>query len=149
MSTYFDVLAHLVVDEGLALSLEDRWWAIHAIQPESPHGVLITHAVYDPAGSDVRLEGGEFVVLENVGQHNADVSGWPRRDPVAPADTLPEARYLAPGGQLRVYIAEGTAAPGRVFAGRKRAVLDNRTPERVELRDRQGNLRHVMTWGAP
>lgn len=143
--SYFDLIADLHARLDLSvIHIEQELFIGNS--PSSVNNVLITHAIYDPPGSDVQRQAGEFVVLENIGRDIADVSGWTLVDGAGHVITLPDHRYLGGGERVRVYVGQGDPTPGRFYAGRKQAVLNNRSPERLELRDRQGNIRHVMSW---
>ncbi len=95
--------------------------------------VAISHVVANAPASDVQPGAGEFVVLQNVGDAEADLTGWALQDAAGQRLELPEGRRLGPGEQLRVHVGPGSDTSSRVYTGRRRAVLSNRGDELVLL----------------
>lgn len=122
-------------------------WVLKRVQDPALY-VLVSYVHVDARGDDVRAGGGEFVALTNVGANVVDLAGWTLRDAAGHTVTLPPNRFLGPGQRLRVRVAAGTDTTEEVFAGRGRAILNNRTGDRLELADASGRVVHVVSWEA-
>lgn len=107
--------------------------------------VAITNAFVDPRGSDVAAQGGEFLVVANLGEDAADVGGWTIRDRAGAVVRVPAGRSIPGGGRLEVHSGPGQDDAGRIYAGRGRAVLTN-PGDTVQLFDGDGRHRQTFTY---
>ena len=87
--------------------------------------VEISGAVNNPAGDDVRPEGGEYVTLRNVSGSAVDVSGYFLRDAANNILRVGEGYTLQPGTELRVHTGPGTSSSSAYFNGLTASVLNN------------------------
>ncbi len=107
--------------------------------------VAITNAFVNPPGSDVAPHNGEFVLIANVGAQPVDLEGWSLEDPARTRITLPPGYTISPSGRLRVYSGPGVNTADRFYAGRRRAMLNNRG-DRIALRDARGIVRQIFEY---
>lgn len=89
------------------------------------NGVVISHIEYDPPGSDIQPEDGEYVELTNTTDAPVDVSGWTWIDAVANRLDVGPGYVIAPGATLRTYVGPGTDTAGRYYNDFGRNVLNN------------------------
>ena len=107
--------------------------------------VVITNAFVDPRGPDVARGSGEYVVIANVGPEAAGVGGWRLRDRAGAEFVVPEGRTIGPRGRLEVHSGPGRDDERRVYAGRRRAMLNN-PGDTIELLDAAGRRRQRFTY---
>lgn len=107
--------------------------------------VGITNAFVNPPGSDVVTHNGEFVLIANVGAQSVNLEGWSLEDPARARITVPSGYTVLPGGRVRVYSGPGVNTADRFYAGRRRAMLNNRG-DRISLRDANGALRQIFEY---
>jgi glycerophosphoryl diester phosphodiesterase len=81
--------------------------------------------VNNPAGDDVRPDGGEYVTLRNVSGSAVDVSGYFLRDAANNILRVGEGYTLQTGAELRVHTGPGTSSPSAYFNGFTASVLNN------------------------
>ena len=87
--------------------------------------VEISESVNNPAGDDVRPDGGEYVTLRNASASAVDVSGWFLRDAANNVLRVGEGYVLQPGAQLRVHTGPGTSTADAYFNGYTASILNN------------------------
>lgn len=89
------------------------------------NGVVVSHVEYDPPGSDIQPEDGEYVELTNTTDAPVDVSGWTWIDAVANRLDVGPGYVIPPGGTLRSYVGPGTDTADRFYNDFGRNVLNN------------------------
>lgn len=87
--------------------------------------VEISEAVNNPAGDDVRPDGGEYVTLRNTSASAVDVSGWFLRDAANNVLSVGEGYVLQPGAELKVHTGPGTNTATSYFNGYTASILNN------------------------
>jgi beta-glucosidase len=111
-----------------------------------PATVQIRTVVYDPPGPDIV---GEYVLLQNVGNNDAELTGWRLRDavaaPRAPHTYVFPRFVLAAGSQVRVHTGIGVNDADDLYWGRRWAVWNN-SGDTAVLTDRDGREVDRFTW---
>jgi hypothetical protein len=97
--------------------------------------VRIAQLEYNPPGPDVP---GEYVLIQNNGGANADLTGWTLSDLVYHTYRFPSF-VLKPNGYVRVWTKAGTNSATDLYWGR-RAPIWNNADEKAFLRDKRGLL---------
>ncbi|WP_461862693.1 lamin tail domain-containing protein [Thermococcus sp.] len=105
-------------------------------------GVVISYVDYDPPGDDVE---GEYVVIENEGLSDVDLTGWQLRDEANHAYTFPTGFILKAGASVRVHTGEGTDTDTDLYWGRKQAVWNN-NGDTAYLYNAEGKLVDKCSW---
>ena len=140
-----------LVEDGFALALQDDHprlaeflqaderafaaglglWAADACGAPSSAPVTLLDVELDPAGRDEDDLNGEWVLLGNLADQDADLTGWALRDESSehryrfPAGTL-----LRPGEQVAVHTGEGDDAPGDLYWAQRRPGVEQRRRHR-------------------
>jgi hypothetical protein len=102
--------------------------------------LVIAEIEHDPPGADIAYGGGEYVRLDNVTTRTIDVGGWSLRDRAGHRLRIPRSYQIAPGRSLYVHTGPGKNTTARCFAGREKAVWNNRGGDTVELLTSDGKL---------
>jgi len=97
--------------------------------------VRIAHLEYNPPGPDVP---GEYVLIQNNGGADADLTGWTLSDVAYHTYRFPSF-VLRPNGYVRVWTKAGVNSATDLYWGRRAAVWNN-VGERAFLRDKRGLL---------
>jgi hypothetical protein len=113
------------------------------------YSVVIGDVVADPPGQDVAFGAGEFVRLDNIGPRTAAVGGWRLEDAADHRLLIPRGHEIPPGGSLFVHTGPGDPSPGRCFAGRRKAVWNNRGGDTVRLVSFNGRLLDSFSYAVP
>jgi hypothetical protein len=109
------------------------------------YDVVIGDLVADPPGDDVAYGAGEYVRLDNLGTRRADLAGWRLMDEANHRLRIPPGYEIPVEGSLFVHTSRGPREPQRFFAGRRRAVWNNRVGDTARLYNAEGQL--VDTYG--
>lgn len=108
--------------------------------------VGIIQVVADPSGNDVAANAGEFVVLQNSSATSTiNVRDWMVTDAANNRLKIDADISIAPGQLLEVHTGPGTNLPGKYFAGKGRAMLNN-SGDALNLLDAEGNLVSVFVY---
>lgn len=115
-------------------------WAADACGTPSSAPVTLIQIEPDPPGRDEDDLNGEWVLLANLGDQDADLSGWVLRDESSEHRyRFPAGTILRPGEQVKVHTGEGGDAPGHLYWG-KRGPIWNNDGDTALLLDPQGNV---------
>jgi hypothetical protein len=106
--------------------------------------VLITAVERNPPGLDVAAGAGEYVLLRNVSDSPAEVSGWRIEDAAGHNLVLEGPRVIPPRGDLRIFTAPGPSSAVSEFEQRRRAVINNAPGETLRLRDAAGQTVQIF-----
>jgi micrococcal nuclease len=149
-----------LVEDGFALALQDDHprradflraderaytgslglWAADACGPPSSAPVTILDVSYDPAGPDGDDLNGEWVLLGDLGDQDADLSGWVLRDESSRNRyAFPAGTVLAPGGQVRIHSGCGVNSPTDLYWCADGPVWNN-AGDTTLLLDPRGNV---------
>lgn len=116
----------------------------------SPHAVLITEVLYDPAGDGLE-PGGEYAMLQNMLAEPVTMINWSLRD--GKSNTLLPAFALAPHETVAVAASELAREAATSFGGRW-IVLDGRignglgnSGDELALQDSVGEIIDALSWG--
>lgn len=91
-------------------------WAADACGSPSSAPVTLLRVEYDPAGPDEDDLNGEWVLLGNLSDQDADLTGWVLRDESSQHRyRFPAGAVLAPGQQVAVHTGCGEDTPGDAF----------------------------------
>ena len=94
----------------------------------------------DPPGPDEDDLNGEWVLLGNLGDQDADLTGWVLRDESSQHRyRFPAGTILHPGEQVTVHTGRGVDAYGDLYWGKDGAVWNNGGDTAILL-DPQGNV---------
>jgi Lamin Tail Domain len=104
--------------------------------PLPPASINIAWIEYDPSGDDLA---GEFVLLQNTGGSEADLTGWTLADAAGNTYTFP-AFSLAASAEVRVWVRTGANDAGNLYWSRAQPVWNNSGGDTAYLRDTGGNL---------
>ena len=108
------------------------------------HEVVISYVNYNPPGNDLEGEG-EYVVIENIGISDVDMTGWQLRDAADHTYTFPNGFVLKAGAEVRVHTGSGTDTETDLYWGRRQAVWNN-NGDTAYLYDAEGNLVDKCSW---
>jgi micrococcal nuclease len=101
-------------------------WAVDACGPPSMAPVTIIDLSFDPPGRDEDDLNGEWVLLADRSDLEADLSGWVLRDESSDHRYhFPAGTVLQPGGQVRVHTGSGNDGEGDLFWGEEGPVWNN------------------------
>jgi endonuclease YncB( thermonuclease family) len=115
-------------------------WAADACGTPSSAPVTILDVSYDPAGPDEDDLNGEWVLLGDLGDQDADLGGWTLRDESSQNRYLfPTGTVLTPGGQVRIHTGCGDDSPTDLYWCASGPVWNN-GGDTVLLLDPQGNV---------
>ena len=98
--------------------------------------VGIVSIVYNPEGDDVA---GEYVMLENTGRSELDLTGWTLNDESDNTFTFP-LLVLGSGKKVKVWVRSGPDSAENVYWGRDGAAVWNNSGDSAFLRDSAGTL---------
>jgi micrococcal nuclease len=91
-------------------------WAANACGTPSSAPVTLLDIEYNPAGPDEDDLNGEWVLLGNLADQDADLSGWTLRDESSQNRfAFPAGTLLAPGQQLTVHTGCGEHSPTDLY----------------------------------
>jgi hypothetical protein len=113
------------------------------------YNVVIADVVADPPGDDVAFGAGEFVRLDNIGPRVAAVGGWRLEDAAGHRLPIPRGYEIPPEGSLFVHTGPGDQSAERCFAGRRKAVWNNRGGDTVRLVSPSGRLLDSFSYAVP
>ncbi len=118
-----------------------------APSPEGEAGhsdVRIVYVEYAPAES----EDWEFVLIENRGPGDQDMSNWTLSNERGDAYTFPKGFILPVDGSVRVWTKNGQDSEIELYWGREEEAWDN-TSDTATLRDGDGKAVDWRSWSAP
>jgi len=131
-----DLLNLSLVADGFALALQDDHpmsaeflraderafsggrglWAADACGTPSSAPVTLLDVEYNPAGPDEDDLNGEWVLLGNLADQDADLSGWTLRDESSQNRyAFPAGTLLSPGGQVLIHTGCGEDSPTDLY----------------------------------
>jgi micrococcal nuclease len=91
-------------------------WAADACGTPGAASVVLADLEPNPPGPDEDDLNGEWVLLENRGSREADLTGWMLRDESSVNRySFPSGTRLAPGGQVAVHTGCGADTPGDLY----------------------------------
>jgi micrococcal nuclease len=99
--------------------------------------VVAVHA--DAEGDDHDNPNGEWVVLENTGDAELDLTGWTLGDAAGHTYRFPDGVTLAPGERVTLYTGGGTDSADDLYWGADGAVWNN-DGDTVIVRDAEGDV---------
>lgn len=100
------------------------------------HGVVIDSVVFNPDGSDVEPDGGEYVALRNTTGRPIDLNGYTLREFGNTVLRVGDGAVIEPGSFYKVYVGPGTDRPDAHFNGLSAGVLANTVTDHVYLYNR-------------
>ncbi len=107
--------------------------------------VRISTVLFNPDGLDV-VEGDEYVLIENVGANDVDITGWILQDTMRHQRVPYRFHFptfvLRAGHQVKVWTGSGTSNDDNLFWGRSWAVWNN-AGDIVVLANATG---HAISW---
>ena len=109
-------LAEFLQADERAFSGGRGLWAADACGTPSSAPVTLLSIEYNPAGPDEDDLNGEWVLLANLADQNADLSGWTLRDESSQNRyAIPAGTLLAPGQQMTVHSGCGEDSPADLY----------------------------------
>lgn len=94
----------------------------------------------DAEGDDNDNLNDEYVVFENTGETELDLSGWTVADDAGATYTVPEGTTLDPGAQVTLHTGSGGDTTTDLYWGSGRAVWNN-GGDTITVRDDDGTVR--------
>ncbi len=104
--------------------------------------VLTVHA--DAEGNDNDNPNGEWIVLENTGDSELDLTGWTLGDEASHTYSFPDGFTLGPGETVTLYTGSGTDSANELYWGSDSAIWNN-GGDTVTVRDATGSI--VVEYG--
>jgi micrococcal nuclease len=104
---------------------EDRVGLWDYGEPSSQGPLAVVDVNADAEGADGENLNDEYVVLENTGDADLDLSGWTLTDAVGKTYTFPDGFTLAPGERVTVHSGSGTDTDTDLYWGAGSPVWNN------------------------
>jgi len=115
-------------------------WAADACGTPSSAPVTLLQVEFDPAGPDEDDLNGEWALLGNLADQDADLTGWTLRDESSEHRyAFPPGTLLRPGEQVAVHAGCGDDAPGDLYWCQDGPVWNN-GGDTALLLDPRGNV---------
>jgi glycerophosphoryl diester phosphodiesterase len=96
-------------------------------------GVVVDSVVYNPEGSDVASNGGEYVALRNTTDKPIDINGYTLREWGNTLLRVGDGAVIEPGSLYKVYVGPGTDRPNAHFNGLTAPVLADTVTDHLYL----------------
>ncbi|MBE1603680.1 glycerophosphodiester phosphodiesterase family protein [Actinopolymorpha pittospori] len=96
-------------------------------------GVIVDSVVYNPEGSDVAVNGGEYVALRNTTDKPINISGYTLREFGNTLLRVGDDAVIEPGSLYKVYVGPGTDRPNAHFNGLTTPVLADTVTDHIYL----------------
>ncbi|WP_277554087.1 lamin tail domain-containing protein [Halobaculum limi] len=90
-----------------------------------PGALALVEIHADAAGTESENLNDEYLVFENTGDSELDLSGWTVADAADHVYTVPEGTTLAPGGQVTLHTGSGTDTETDLYWGAAAPVWNN------------------------
>ena len=87
--------------------------------------ILITEIHEDTSGSDSDNLNHEYVVFQNTGSGNLDLTGWTVEDDAGHSFSFPSGFTLTPGAKVTLHTGSGTDSSSDLYWGRGSSVWNN------------------------
>jgi len=122
-------------DESLAEEEEEE---TPPTPPPQQLDVEINNIIYDAPGNDWDNLNGEYVIIQNNGSENADLTGWQLKDSYGHTFTFPSF-ILNSGSTVTIYTGSGSGTQTSLYWGSSTPIWNNDT-DIASLYDADGNL---------
>jgi len=111
----------------------------------APSALAVATVHADAAGDDRENLNDEYVVFENTGDAELDLSGWTVADEAGHEYTFPDGTTLAPGETLTLYTGSGADSASEYYWGSGSPIWNN-GGDTVFVRNSQGELVTEVTY---
>ncbi len=111
-------------------------------------GVVIDSVVYNPEGSDVAPNGGEYILLRNTTDRSIDISKYSLREYGNQVLHTGSDAMLEAGSFYKVYVGSGTDSATQHFNGLADQVLSDTLTDHVYLYSPKGVVRDIYSYFA-